>query len=163
MSSPLIRTAVKDDNPAPNGFGPGLFVGYGRTRQTGARCTENVAGAPDFVLVLVVVFPTSPRRLKLREAMSGRLSSTGAHVITAPDRPSPGGEPLWRLSGEPAIFVLTLSPGPKCCNRRLPRTTQRDAFTLGFSIRSRLAHRAAERWVAPGSRLLPHVSARFVM
>jgi hypothetical protein len=27
------------------------------------------------VLVLVVVLPTSPRRLKLREAMSGRLSS----------------------------------------------------------------------------------------
>jgi hypothetical protein len=31
--------------------------------------------AAGVVLVLVVVLPTSPRRLKLREAMSGRLSS----------------------------------------------------------------------------------------
>jgi hypothetical protein len=141
----------------------GYLLGMDERGKLAPDTPEKIIGAPDFVLVLVVVFPTSPRRLKLREAMSGRLSSTGAHVITAPDRPSPGGEPLWRLSGEPAIFVLTLSPAPKCCNRRLPRTTQRDAFTLGFSIRSRLAHRAAERCVAPGSRLLLHVSARFVM
>ena len=32
------------------------------------------------VLVLVVVLPTSPRRLKLREATSGRLSSIFAHA-----------------------------------------------------------------------------------
>ena len=62
-----------------------------------------------------------------------------------------------------AIFVPALRTAAKCCNRRLPRNTQRDAFTPGFWIRLRPAHRAAERWVVPGSRLLPHGSARFVM
>jgi hypothetical protein len=56
------------------------------------------------------------------------------------------------------IFVPALRPAARCRNGRLPRITQRDAFTPGFSIRLRPA---AERWVVPGSRLLPHVSARF--
>jgi hypothetical protein len=38
------------------------------------------------VLVLVVVLPTSPRRLKLREAMSGRLSSKKAFPPCAFER-----------------------------------------------------------------------------
>jgi hypothetical protein len=132
MRSPLIRTAVKDDNPAPNVSALGYLLGMDERGKLAPDTPEKIIGAPDFVLVLVVVFPTSPRRLKLREAMSGRLSSTGAHVITAPDRPSPGGYPLWRVSGEPAIFVLTLSPAPKSCKRRVPRITQRDPLPLAF-------------------------------
>jgi hypothetical protein len=59
-------------------------------------------------------------------------------------------------------FVPALHQAAKCWSGRLPRIIQRDAFTLGFSIRLRPAHRAAERWVVPGSRLLPYVSARFM-
>ncbi len=29
----------------------------------------------------------------------------GSHVISAPDRPASGGEPLWRVSDQPVIFV----------------------------------------------------------
>jgi hypothetical protein len=111
----------------------------------------------------VLVLPTSARRLKLRAATSGKLSSKGWPVVTTGDHPASGGEPLWRVSDKPAIFVPALHAATKCCNRRLPRITQRDAFTPGFSIRLRPAHRAAERWVVPGSRPLPHDSAGFVM
>ena len=41
--------------------------------------------------------------------------------------PAPGGEPLWRVSDEPAIFVPALHPAKECRNGRLPRITQRDA------------------------------------
>ena len=45
--------------------------------------------------------------------------------------PAPGGEPLWRVPDDLAIFVPALYPSKKCCSRRLPRITQRDASTLG--------------------------------
>ena len=77
--------------------------------------------------------------------------------------PAPGGEPLWRAPDDLAILVQALHPSKKRCNRRLPRITQRDASTRGLSIRLDPPHRAANRWVVPGSRLLPHVSAGFVM
>jgi hypothetical protein len=83
--------------------------------------------------------------------------------VTMSDRPAPGGEPLWSVSEEPAIFVPAFHPVTKCCNRRLPRITQRDAFTPGFSVRLRPVHRAAKRWDVPGSRLLLYVSAGFAM
>jgi hypothetical protein len=50
-------------------------------------------------------------------------------VVTARDRPAPGWEPRWRVSDEPVIFVPAPHPAAKCCNGRLPRITQRDAFT----------------------------------
>ena len=43
------------------------------------RSAFGVRGSAFCVLVLVVVLPTSPRRLKLRKAMSGKLSSKPWH------------------------------------------------------------------------------------
>ena len=92
--------------------------------------------------------------------MSGRLSSSSkeSHIVTADDRPASGAEPLWRVSDEPVIFVPAPHPVAKCCNRRLPRITQRDAYTPGFSIRLRRAHKATERW---GRSREPPAAARF--
>jgi hypothetical protein len=44
--------------------------------------------------------------------------------------PAPGGEPLQRVSGQPANFALASKPTKKCLSRRLPRITQRDAFNV---------------------------------
>ena len=72
--------------------------------------------------------------------------------------PTPGGKPLRHVSGDLAIFCLASRLTQKCCDRRLPRITQRDAITSGSdSFTSGV--RAAGRWVVPGSRLFSHVSA----
>ena len=73
--------------------------------------------------------------------------------------PSPGGEPLWRVSRLPRTIRLNAGPAEKYDNRRLPETFQRDAFTQ-LSIRLRPSHRVATRWVVRGSRLLSHCVAR---
>jgi hypothetical protein len=73
------------------------------------------------------------------KAMSGRTSassveslfssSKGWRVHALRDCPSPGAEPLRRVSGHPRNFRLVSSAAETCENRRLPKTTQRDAFT----------------------------------
>ena len=68
------------------------------------------------------LFRSGPRR-KVRSVNKAYLFAT------------PGGEPLWRVSDDLAIFVRALHPTKKCCNGRLPGITQRDVFTLSFSIR----------------------------
>jgi hypothetical protein len=61
----------------------------------------------------------------------------GWHTLTkARLFPTSGGEPLWRVAGHLAIFASALHPTKECRNGRLPRITQREAFTCGFSIRS---------------------------
>ena len=36
------------------------------------------------------------------------------------------------LSHDLAYFIPALHPSKNCCNRRLPRITQREEFTVGF-------------------------------
>jgi hypothetical protein len=61
-----------------------------------------------------------------------------------------------------AIFRRIASRAAKRENRRLPRLTHRDALP-GGSVRKGesifTTYKVAQRWVVPGSRLLPHVSA----
>jgi hypothetical protein len=73
--------------------------------------------------------------------------------------PAPGGEPLWRrCSTTRRIRTQRLMRPRNMLNRRLPRTTQRNARPQRVSIGSEIAARAAKRWVIPGSRLLTHPS-----
>ena len=81
-------------------------------------------------------------------------------VITAGDRRSPGGEPLWRLCRRPATFILAQVPLKTHENGRLPGTSRRDAFTHDFRFICTRGHRTASRWVIPGSRPLRHFVAR---
>jgi len=52
---------------------------------------------------------------------------------------------------------------PKSCSRRLPRTTQRAAFSHSFRFVYTRTHRAANRWDVPGSRLFSDISVGLVM
>ena len=51
---------------------------------------------------------------------------------------SPGGEPLWSVSGHPRSLRLNVGPAETCENKRLPRTSKS----------------VATPWVIRGSRLL---------
>ena len=42
--------------------------------------------------------------------------------------PTPGGEPLWRVIHDLALFLLPPDLDKECGNRRLPRITQREVF-----------------------------------
>jgi hypothetical protein len=86
MSS-LIRTAVKDDNPAPNDFGPGLFVGYGRMRQTGARWARENHRSPGFRTSETPDFASS---FRLREATSGKPGGYVGQAVLEKARTSLG-------------------------------------------------------------------------
>ena len=72
---------------------------------------------------------------------------------------TPGGEPLWRVSDDLAIFVLALHPAKKMLQRAAPETRPAlriyprlfDSFTP-----SRLGHE--KRWDVRGSRPFSRVS-----
>jgi hypothetical protein len=81
-------------------------------------------------------------------------------VITADNRPPPGGEPLWCWCCRPATFASARIPPKTYENRRLPETFRRDAFTHGFRFLYTRGHRTASRWVISGSRLLRHFVVR---
>jgi len=44
----------------------------------------------------------------------------------------PGGEPLWHVSGDLAIFVPVVRPAEECRSGRLPRITPARCITDGF-------------------------------
>jgi hypothetical protein len=67
--------------------------------------------------------------------------------------PSPGGEPLWRGSGHPRNSRLIASKAETCGKKRLPETTQRDAFARSRRFVLHPTNRAVSRWVIRGSRL----------
>jgi hypothetical protein len=68
------------------------------------------------VLVLVVVLPTSPRRLELREATSGRLSSKWK--AGSPDGLE--GSRFGMYLGDPAIFRFGAPSGQRMSQRAAP-------------------------------------------
>jgi hypothetical protein len=72
--------------------------------------------------------------------------------------PTPGGEPLWHASGDLAIFLSALKPATKCCNRRLPRITDRDYLPMARIPRGRIRGqpvRRSPRSMLPAARSRP--------
>jgi hypothetical protein len=55
-------------------------------------------------------------------------------------RPTPGGEPLWPVCRELAIFVSGHNLAKRGSNRRLPQITQDDAIMLWLNLWNRLGH-----------------------
>jgi hypothetical protein len=98
-----------------------------------------------------------------QESPSCSSCSKGWHVHKACLFPTPGGEPLWHVADDLAIFASALHPTEECCSRRLPGIAQRDAFTCGTQFVHNRAIELRKRWVVPGSRLFSHVSARLMM
>src|ERR1700722_4830005 len=87
----------------------GAMGGFSKKRQ--AEETLDVPEAPAKPLTIVVVLPTSPRRLKLQEATSGRLSPKGLFaggvpvVQTGAARSGFGGARLLRHPGSSAEAI----------------------------------------------------------
>jgi hypothetical protein len=67
------------------------------------------------------------------------------------DVPPPGGEPLWNVPESPRNFRLNANTAETRENRRLPRTTQRDASTGGL----RCAYTQPLSYVALGNSREP--------
>jgi hypothetical protein len=104
------------------------------------------------VLVLAVVLPTSPRRLKLREATSGGPSSKRPGLVTKVIDLSTGVAEPWMPAGEPLHHVAALS----VVSRRLPRTSRRLAV-LSLAVIPLVTRRHHGQGIEtiPGSRPLP--------
>ena len=77
--------------------------------------------------------------------------------------PQTGGEPLWHVVGEPAIFVCALHLATECRSGRLPRISQRDAFTHGFRFVYLRAIELRTGGSFAGAACFTHVSAGLVM
>jgi hypothetical protein len=100
-----IQAASKKELRHPDTNHPGLSV-YCEP----CRASVSIARHSTIVLVIVVL-PTSPRRPRLREATSGKLSSKRSRVDAMRNRPSPWrGAALARIPRHPRLSRLNVSP-----------------------------------------------------
>jgi hypothetical protein len=77
--------------------------------------------------------------------------------------PAPGGEPLWRVPDDLANIRSSAPSVQEMLQQAAPANHPARCVYPRLSIRVDPPRRAASRWVVPGSRLLPHVSAGFVI
>jgi len=76
---------------------------------------------------------------------TGSSSSKSWHVDEVWVCPAPGGEPLYHVPYEFALFASTLDPTKKSVNKRLPRTTHRFA---ALSVRHKRNLKTQGKWIA---------------
>jgi hypothetical protein len=90
---------------------------------------------------------------------TGFSSSKSWHVDEVCVCPTPGGEPLYHVPYEFALFASTFDAAKKRVNKRLPRMTHRFA---ALSVRRKRTPKTQGKWSrrdVPGSRLISHVLA----
>jgi hypothetical protein len=89
---------------------------------------------------------------------TGFSSSKSWHVDEVCVCPTPGGEPLYHVPYEFALFASTFDAAKKRVNKRLPRMTHRFA---ALSVRRKRTPKTQGKWIAPRRSREPPDLTRF--